>query len=236
MAENSVSTIQLAGRGDFDFIWSDKLLRRYYKYWYFRLTSRYESHVYQAGLNCYRPGTVLIDAGAFVGIHAISWAEQIDGRVIAFEPVPASFRVLEKNMQRHHCLPSQLTCYPYALGNENGSCCILDDTLRSHIVRADQATCSAAQVEMRRLDDCGIEQEVSVIKLDVEGHELEVLKGAERLIKRWRPAILFENKPGYNYFFMRQPNMNRQINAYLKELGYTIRKLKCYDYLATTCT
>ncbi|MDF1796523.1 MAG: FkbM family methyltransferase [Coxiellaceae bacterium] len=221
--------IQLANRGEFSFIWSRSHLRRWYKKLYFHLTKRYEQHVYQAGLDYYRPGTGIIDAGAFVGIHAISWAHHIDGAVIAFEPVQASFQALLKNKADHHLSDHQLQCHHVALGQQNQMCHMVDDTLRSHVVTNTDDSTEA--IAMRSIDSFELD-EVSVIKLDVEGYELEVLKGAEALIKRDHPVIIFEHKPGYNYRWLRQPNSNAGIEAFLHELGYQIEKLKCYDYVA----
>ena len=224
-----MNVIHLKQRGEFYFIWSQHCWRRWFKWWYFRLTKQYESHVYQAALDHYRPGSTIIDAGAFVGIHAISWAHKIDGRVIAFEPVSASYQVLIKNKINHKVSDEKLKCYPMALGQDNQDCHIVDDTLRSHIALAKAS--NTEPTEMRTLDSFDFD-DVSVIKLDVEGYELAVLKGAQQLIARCMPVVIFEHKPAYNYRFMRQPNTNAGIESFLHGCGYRIKKLKCNDYMA----
>lgn len=224
------SQIHLKNRGQFYFLWSEHWWRRTYKYWYFKLANRYESHVYQAGLQFYRPNSMIIDVGAFVGLHAISWASQIDGNVIAFEPIEASFQMLCKNKQLHCLNDERMRCYNYALGGANKQCVMQDDTLRSSVVD-DHKGDDCQTVSMRTLDSFDF-QNVSVIKLDVEGHESEVIKGAIQLIRRCKPVIIFENKPDYNYRLLGQKNNNANIAQTLQELGYRIKKLKLYDYIA----
>ncbi len=136
-----------------------------------------------------RRGGTLVDVGANIGLVALPIAA--DGtRVVAFEMLPAN------------CLKLQLAC-------------LLNGLRR---VRVLQAAISAEDglVEYGGADawgkiGAGVQQAValrldtalrlagarlsrrSVIKIDVEGHELEVLQGAETLIAKHRPAILFES-------------------------------------------
>ncbi|MQC25239.1 MAG: FkbM family methyltransferase, partial [Chloroflexi bacterium] len=69
------------------------------------------------------------------------------------------------------------------------------------------------EITVKRLDDCGI-QDIGFIKVDAEGHELEVLQGASATLKRDAPALLIELVDSL------RPNSIRDVTAFLKEHGY----------------
>ncbi|SNX52860.1 FkbM family methyltransferase [Thermoanaerobacterium sp. RBIITD] len=145
-----------------------------------------------------KPGDTVIDAGAYIGTHTIAFANIVgnSGRVIAFEPNPIAFRILENNCVRNSC--SNVVLYPYALGNAEGQVslfintnnnvggsCLLDVNKESND-RNHQII-----VEQRRLDSI-LNDSLHFIKADVEGMELELLEGSENLIIKYKPVIFLE--------------------------------------------
>ena len=76
-------------------------------------------------------------------------------------------------------------------------------------------------VDLRRLDDL-IPGRVDFIKIDVEGAELGALRGAERLLRRWQPALLFEHATLHAQAFGTTAG---EMYAFLREFGYAIHTL-----------
>lgn len=127
--------------------------------------------------------TRVVDVGAHVGTVSVPLARQ-GKAVVAFEPDPASFGYLLRNAARNRVL---LDARNKGLGAQLGRACVVvteSANAGAHSLAAGSA------VEVSTLD-----QEVynaDFIKIDVEGMELEVLKGGTSLIVRSRPAIYFE--------------------------------------------
>lgn len=135
-----------------------------------------------------RPDETLIDIGANVGSHSIALAKHFGGRVQvhAFEAHPRTFRYLQENIQLN-----KLSCiYPHnvALGEENGEVEFTDEVGVDDINRVSPPSerhRHTVRVPMRRLDDFGLDHlPIGVIKIDVEGYELFVLRGAARTVAR----------------------------------------------------
>ena len=140
--------------------------------------------------------TNFIDVGANIGNHTIGLHDQFY-KCHAFEPDPRTFRLLKANTARR----PNITCHQTALSDRDGISAFSQhrtNTGKSHIVSSPQtqsptASKSMIDVETSRLDNTSSAFEsVSFIKIDVEGHELEVLKGAQKLLTTQMPMILLE--------------------------------------------
>lgn len=140
--------------------------------------------------------THFIDVGANLGNHTIGLHAHFH-HCHAFEPDPRTFRLLKANTANK----SNITCYQYALSNQNGIAAFSQhraNTGKSHIVLPQQPDSqpesqSLIDVETSRLDNTQSASEtVSFIKIDVEGRELEVLQGAQKLLTTQMPIILLE--------------------------------------------
>lgn len=141
-------------------------------------------------------GATVIDAGANVGALAVPMARHVgsEGRVMAFEPQPLIFRCLKDNAA-HNNLP-QLLPLPFGLGAEDG---IIEAALPDYEQQSSFASFSLLQggtglrARIVRLDDVFTAPSLSFIKMDIEGMELQALKGATRTISQHRPVIYIEN-------------------------------------------
>lgn len=144
-------------------------------------------------------GDIVIDAGSFIGTHARAFSNFVgpSGKVHAFEPNTLVIPYLTENADRAPL--SNIVVHSFALGatheqqvliNENeenrGSCRLVNDKFKN--VEGYQEVKSA---EVKSLDDCGFEK-VDFIKADVEGMELSLLKGSEKLIDTSKPIIFLE--------------------------------------------
>ena len=163
-----------------------------------------------------QPGMNVAEAGANIGVYTIQLSRLVgpEGRVFAFEPDPHLFASLRENLDRagitnvepHHC----------ALGSAPGKLSLAWDGLNSgdtHLSR--EAQPSAAQVDVARLDTVLAARRVDFFKLDVQGWELEVLRGmtglfdanpALRLFIEYWPAGLRRagTEPGALLNFLRE--------------------------------
>jgi FkbM family methyltransferase len=144
-----------------------------------------------------RPGMTFVDAGAHVGHHTLLASELVgaEGRVIAFEPHPLLGPVLRRNIERAGCANATLSAM--ALGRASGAADLIlhpcDNFGASSLQGDSQAGHRPrARVEVTTLDDylerAGAPM-VDVLKLDVEGAELDVIDGASRTLAA-NPDIL----------------------------------------------
>ncbi|MEL6106998.1 MAG: FkbM family methyltransferase [Planctomycetota bacterium] len=170
------------------------------------------------------PG-LFVDVGAFVGNHAIFFAKHCRaGHVIAFEPFPQTYSLLEYNV-RMNALSGSITCLNKAVSDEPGY-------LKMSVVNKKNRG-------MNRIDDAGkttvevstLDEElsdtipVSFLKIDAEGHGASVLRGARRLIALHRPTIAVELEP--DTVGDAAPDAsdaaNDPVTQLMDELGYVMR-------------
>lgn len=157
----------------------------------------WDSHVEALLRTILRPGQTAIDVGANLGYFTAVMAQCVgaEGRVWAFEPVPETFELLKLctslNGYQH------VTPVPVALGAADGSTEITYDRRHSGIatIHPDQVAGETQRVPLRCLDALVAAGEVGrpdLMKVDVEGHELDVLRGARETILEAAPTIVFE--------------------------------------------
>jgi len=137
-----------------------------------------------------KPGDVFIDVGAHIGsVIAKVKFKCPQARILAFEAIPAKASWLEKKFP-------DVTIFSCAAGERNGSVEFFIDLNQSGYSSLSPSAekFQKVQVEMKRLDD--VLEWADYIKIDVEGAELGVLRGTERIISECRPVIMFESGPG----------------------------------------
>ncbi|MSP03460.1 MAG: FkbM family methyltransferase [Acetobacteraceae bacterium] len=149
----------------------------------------YEIDVLMKCRERFLPGTIIVDAGANIGNHAIFFAAILNAQVEAFEPYPPSHTLLELNIAANG-LDGRISAHCCALGDHEGT-----GTLHSGPpgnLGATRFTSGIGETAVRRLDDYTIPGPVGLMKVDVEGGEIPLLRGAAALIRRWRPDIMIE--------------------------------------------
>ena len=163
----------------------------------------------------YKDGTDILDIGANIGYNSLMFSDY--GPVYSFEPIFHKIVTLnaENNKIKH-----PINISPIALSDKEQTVDMYipnrveKNGLRNYggtsmykTVGFDETT--KTTVQCHKLDDI-YEGRPSVIKIDVEGHELEVLKGAENTIKKYMPTLLIEI---FNFD-------TNEVPKYLKSLGY----------------
>jgi FkbM family methyltransferase len=177
-----------------------------------------------------RPGAVTIDVGANVGAHTLPLAAAVGpaGRVVAIEPTSAAFDRLVQNIALNPELTARIVPVRAALGAPGGapaasyySAWPLHASESLHPVHLGQAQ-PATAAGFFTLDDLvsslGL-PDVAAIKLDVDGGEPAVLRGATGVIARHKPIVIFEVCP---YLLTGPGNPAAELLAFFTSRGYEL--------------
>lgn len=136
-------------------------------------------------------GGVFVDVGANVGNHSLFAIKVLDApKVIAFEPNPPAFRVLEYNILLNN-LGDRIELRPVGLSNVAGKAALSRSPDRNLGATA-LAPSSDGNLELVRGDDVLGSIDAGFIKIDVETLEMSVLEGLQETIARCRPVMLVE--------------------------------------------
>ncbi len=147
----------------------------------------------------------VLDIGANVGTYTLALARMVgpQGCVLSFEPIAETFAILSSNVSGYHL--DNVKLVEVALSSSDGPVAMEipnwsnggKNYYQSRIVAPDATSGSAHRVvaESRRLDTffADLQQKrITFVKIDVEGHELEVLRGGEKVLRQHQPAMLLE--------------------------------------------
>ena len=147
----------------------------------------YQQPVRKRSFTYLKNNNFAIDVGANVGLWTKDMSEEFTF-VWAIEPVEDFRQCLQKNIFNNN-----VDIKPFALGAENTVIDMIiteENTGHSHV---DIDSLGKGTIPMHRLDDLNIPP-LDYIKIDCEGYELIVLKGAEQTIKEHKPIIVIEQK------------------------------------------
>ena len=193
----------------------------------------WEKHVMEEFKKYVVPGTTIIDVGAHIGSHTITLARLVGpyGHVYAFEPQKKIFRELVYNLKLNET--NNVTPLRFAISSNLS-------IVEMNPVKGPDGQVEIGKggdsVEARTIDSFGFSN-VSLIKIDVEGHQVHVLKGAERTIREYHPLIIIEITEAHKYDQLPRFKKRRvdETKALLDSFGYhyrTIRPNRGHDYVA----
>jgi FkbM family methyltransferase len=142
------------------------------------------------------PGDWAIDVGANIGHYTKRMSDLVgaEGRVIALEPVPDSFALLTSNatLFQH----DNVTLVNAAASERTQVVGFSVPRFASGLVNYYEAAITPGASDLRvltlSLDSLAIPQRVRLIKIDAEGHDAQVLRGAEQLLRRDHPVLIVE--------------------------------------------
>jgi len=135
----------------------------------------------------------VVDVGAAVGLYSHFWAP-LCKHIYSYEAVSEVFDQLEKVKAQHE----NMTIYNKAVSNFCGTTKFyVDDKRLSNNSFSDLVGGQEIEVPVTKLDKEDIDN-VGFIKIDVEGHELKVLQGAENMINIDKPVVMCEIYPKFN--------------------------------------
>ncbi len=185
----------------------------FYEHWF--LDYIYKNHKDQ---------NVIVDVGANIGNHSLFFATHLNYKHIhAFEPFPKNIHIATENLS---AFKDRVTLHPHALSNKAGIVQLYNSEQNNHGGYSLEQLSDGRSfpvmdtIPTRTLDSLQL-TDVSLLKIDVEGHECAVLEGAVGTIKRCKPVVILEN----NYYYHSHVHPDPEPHAHLLEpLGY--KKLK----------
>lgn len=160
-----------------------------------------------------RSGEVAVDVGANVGVHTLALAKMVGphGRVIAFEPTNWAFEKLRHNLALNPDLARRVEVFQVFLndGTEAAPDRIysswpvggvgedeIHPILMGRAMSTDGAYGASLDNVLNTLETEALDSSrISLIKIDVDGHELDVLAGASQTLSTIRPVLLLECEP-----------------------------------------
>jgi FkbM family methyltransferase len=169
-----------------------------------------------------QPGDVAIDVGANIGALAIPMARLVGpgGLVYAFEASAANLKLLKENVRQNQ-LGDVITVVPCAASDKTGTLKV-DKQSALHAYSRRDINEGEFEVECIAIDEYGLPR-CKLIKIDVDGHELQVLDGAVETIRRCKPVIYIENEIDHK---------REAVVAWLVEHGYRLFWHRPYLYNA----
>ena len=185
----------------------------------------YEPELWESLMAEVRYGDTVADVGAFIGLYTVALAKRVgaEGRVHAFEPDRDSYGRLCRHI-RMNGLTDRVSAYPSAVGAEST---LLRFAGNRGSESAVATSCSPedGRVEAVCLDSIFADEAVDVLKIDVEGYELHVLRGAAGLLRdsnRAPRTIFVEVHPAsWDQFGV----TDRSFLESLWQAGYTVSDL-----------
>lgn len=169
-----------------------------------------------------------IDIGCFKGEILQEFVKRSPGGAhVAFEPIPSFYKALRKKFKQ-----KKITIHNMALSDQSGNITfnyVIDAPAYSGIKKRDyegkNPEIEVIEVQTNTLDRMLPDNyKVDLIKIDVEGAEFNVLKGAYNTLKKSRPVIIFEFGLGASDFYKVTPEKFYQYLA--EECGYQIFALE----------
>lgn len=163
-----------------------------------------------------RSGDWVLDVGANVGHYTLRLSNLVGphGRVIAFEPVPDTFELLAANIAKLGA--RNVTLINAAASDSTGVAGMTMPKFETGLDNYYMAQLVTEGGEFSVLCICvdalKLQNRVSLVKIDAEGHELSVIRGMRELLKRHHPVLVVEDNV-------------REVAPYLVALGYREQKI-----------
>ncbi|WP_179018609.1 FkbM family methyltransferase [Winogradskyella forsetii] len=175
-------------------------------------------------LNKYRPNNNdlhVLDVGANFGFLSLVWANTIasKGQIRAFEPSINLVSTINKSIKLNN-LQDRLVVEHNAVGKEIKEVELFISNTTSNVLDINESG-EVQKVKMISLDHYMVQSDLKqydLLKIDVDGIELDILEGAVKLIKQFKPIVIVET------------NDNRDIVAYMKTLQYTILDMDLNEF------
>ena len=185
------------------------------------LTGDFESTSSAIAKKLLKPGDTVVDVGANIGYFSLLFAHCVGntGSVYSFEPVPALASKLEKNVELNHF--GQVIVSTIALSDHRGTARFYsgpEDNTGLSSLREPRQSSGSFDAELAPFDDLVKDSSaITLVKIDVEGAELQVLRGMERLLRNARPNLLLEVT---DTFLRELGDSASSLLAFLDQFGY----------------
>jgi FkbM family methyltransferase len=173
-------------------------------------------------LRLLRPGSTIFDAGANFGYFSLLACAALKGncQVFAFEPNPPTYERLMKNIELNQ-LGGHIRAYPVGLSDAAGTGFIVEKQGDSGWTRV-SASSGGRKVKLTTMDDFCRTQRITrldIAKIDIEGFEERLLRGATDCLGRFKPTLMIELNPRPLAF---QNSSERRVVDLLARNGYEL--------------
>jgi FkbM family methyltransferase len=164
---------------------------------------------------------VVVDAGAYIGLHTLTLSK-LAKEVISFEPQPLIYQCLKNTLEKQNI--DNVKLYHLALSNKKSNTRIYTNNDGDASIEGirDAKFNMNFPCETNKLDNM-INKKIHLIKIDVEGHEWEVIDGATKTIIKHRPIIILET-------FKRNNNI-KKIKQFILSFNYSASYISADNYL-----
>ena len=194
--------------------------------------------------NDLKPGETAIDVGAHIGVHAMVMANAVGvhGLVLAFEPQKDLAAAMRKTLTSQSESPFDV--HEMLLSNDVGQQDFYSNgTGRSRILPGDPKWKGWSQQRLQTTTLDRVVQQVhplpriGLIKIDVEGHEFEVLEGAALIIEQHRPIVYIEIWQERSEVLVREDKWRtnhanlKRLECWADERSYDIERLTANDFV-----
>lgn len=167
-----------------------------------------------------KKGDTIIDAGANIGYFTLFFSKLVgeEGKVIAFEPDPTNFDILKKNIKLNGITNVELV--KKGISNRNESMKLYkSDVSGGHSLIKNEWGKEFTTIQTVTLDDYFNDQKIDLIKIDVEGFELEVIEGGTKLFNNNKKIKIISEFGGYYY---KKSNQKMLYPKLLHENGFNL--------------
>lgn len=139
-----------------------------------------------------KDNAIILDVGANVGSHTVYWAlERNAKKIYSFEPLEQTFEILSTNIELNN-LKEKVQLFPIGLSNEECKAKVKIFWERN-VGGTTFMKSEDGGYDFRPLDNIEIPEKIDLIKIDVEGHEVEMLEGAVQTIIKNKPILVIES-------------------------------------------
>ena len=168
-------------------------------------------------------GNIVIDIGAYCGLTALAFAERVglSGHIYAFEPDPENFQALQTNVNKYSI--NNVTLENAAVWKTNGFIALqAEGTISSAIQVLAARENATVNVKSINLSDYIIKNNINkldLIKIDVEGAELEILSSSRDVLEKMHPRLVLETHMVHDHM------TTDSCKKLLMELGYNVEEV-----------
>tara|TARA_B100001248_G_scaffold133337_1_gene100129 strand:- start:3350 stop:4162 length:813 start_codon:yes stop_codon:yes gene_type:complete len=194
----------------------------------------FDKKIFELGKKFIEPGTSIIDAGANYGQMSILFSKVCENcSVHSFEASEYIFNILEKNIKLNSTNITPINC---ALSDISGEEYLIDPDLTNTgtygalkiQIDSQNKDLKKNKTQIKKIDDFSFDKKISLMKIDVQGWDLKVLRGSIKTIKKNRMPIIFE----YEEIFEKEMNYNFEDFLILfKNLDYKFKTVINNNFL-----
>jgi FkbM family methyltransferase len=163
-----------------------------------------------------KPGMVVFDIGANVGFYSLLAAQLTGkaGKVYAFEPLPRNAEYIHKHVALNKI--TTIAVFEVAVGDKNGEAWFEPGVSIATGHLSETGTIRVRQVSLDTLMAEGLLTRPDVMKIDVEGAEYDVVRGAQEIIQAYRPLIFLDTH---------DRTAHTDTIGFLAEMGYQFEQI-----------